>query len=110
MPIAKLFQRILETRRLAQQTGPLALAIAIPVQKSLSPQVISMHRAEARGYIRGKTTPVVQAELNRLLGDHSAISADTRLAVAAEITERVVRRVLDELIRGRMVTTYRKAA
>ena len=107
MPVLQLVTQLLAARRLAQLVRGLAPTLAEPVQKSLSQRVGSMPRAEARGYIRAKTTPVVQFELALR---EPRLSTLNRQALAAELTERIVQLVLEDVVRGRTQRVPGRAA
>jgi hypothetical protein len=111
MPVVQLLTQLLAGRRVARGVRTLAEVLAAAVQPSLSPRVLAMHRAEARGYIRARTTPVVETEMGRLVLAEPALSSSRRAKIAAELTEQVVQLVFSEVVRGRALrTNLRKAA
>jgi hypothetical protein len=111
MPWSKLLARIRDARWLGENLRPLTLDLAEQVRSSLSFRVLAMPRAEARGYIRAKTTPIVQRALGSVTAAHPALATELVARVARELTDRVARQVLDDVIRGKvLIQGVRRAA
>jgi hypothetical protein len=111
MPWSKLLARIRDARWLGQNVRPLTLDLAEQVRASLSFRVLAMPRAEARGYIRAKTTPIVRRTLGSVTAAHPALTRELIARVADELTDRVARHVLDDVVRGRvLIQGVRRAA
>jgi hypothetical protein len=107
----KLLARIRDARWLGQNLRPLTLDLAEQVRSSLSLRVLAMPRAEARGYIRAKTTPVVRYALSSVTANHPALTSELVARVAGELTDRVTRQVLDDVVRGKvLIQGVRRAA
>jgi hypothetical protein len=111
MPWSKLLARIRDARWLGQNLRPLTLDLAEQVRSSLSFRVLAMPRAEARGYIRAKATPIVRRALGSVTAAHPALTSELVTRVAGELTDRVARQVLDDVIRGKvLIHGVRRAA
>jgi hypothetical protein len=111
MPLSKLLARIRDARWLGQNLRPLTLELSEQVRASLSFRVLAMPRAEARGYIRAKATPVVRHALGSITSEHPALAAQLVTRVTGELTDRVARQVLDDVVRGRiLIQGVRRAA
>jgi hypothetical protein len=111
MPWSKLLARIRDARWLGQNLRSLTLELAEQVRTSLSFRVLSMPRAEARGYIRAKTTPVVRSALSSAIADHPALTSELLARATVELTDRVARQVLDDVVRGKvLIHGVRRAA
>jgi hypothetical protein len=109
--IAKLLARIRDARWLGQNLRPLTLELAEQVRDSLSFRVLSMPRAEARGYIRAKATPIVRQALGSVMASRPAVTPELLARVTVELTDRVARQVLDDVIRGKvLIHGVRRAA
>ncbi len=98
----------LSRRQLTQKGVELAEAIRTPVRE-LSERASRMQRAEGRGYIRAKTTPILAAQLS-LLARQGEFSARELSLLADDVAERVVRLVLDDVTRAKPRAAYRRAA
>ena len=108
---SKLLARIRDARWLGQNLRPLTLDLSEQVRASLSFRVLSMSRAEARGYIRAKATPIVRRALGSVAAEHPALATELVTRVAGELTDRVARQVLDDVVRGRvLIHGIRRAA
>lgn len=98
-------------RRLEEAAGEIARSLRTYVAAGVAlPVVAAMSRAEARGYIRGKATPLVVSAVDALDCRRTADAA-TRLTLIDLATQRVAHLVLTEIERrlspGR---TLRRAA
>ena len=111
MLLTKLLARIRDARWLGQNLRPLTLELAEQVRCSLSFRVLAMPRAEARGYIRAKTTPIVRQALGSVTAERPALTAELVARVAGELTDRVARQVLEDVVRGKvLIHGVRRAA
>ncbi|HEX4129723.1 MAG TPA: hypothetical protein VHZ24_06745 [Pirellulales bacterium] len=79
--------------RVAQE---LAVAAAPAVRATLQLELVPAHHAEACGYLRGKTTPQVRQQLAAFC-DRLPASLASQLQV--EATERVIRLLIDDVLR-----------
>jgi hypothetical protein len=97
------FRRHIDTTRVAHELAGVCLpTVRSQVAKGLLPRA----RAEARGYIRVKSGSLIHSHVERYLlsnGVHESVRPQLR----AEITQRVVHLLVDELLR---VGGTRKAA
>ncbi len=96
--------------RLAQEIAITARAL---LRRSVDASRLPESRSEARGYVRAKSTPHVRQALGLHLVNIEHTVTDEQLNwLHAEATERVVRLVLDDLLRRRHVADehLRKAA
>lgn len=102
MAYMKLLARVRLIRHLRKHERTTADRLAGLVQSSLGPAVLTMPRGEARGYIRAKITPAVRQTLASVRAQAPGLPPAVLDAYAAALTDRVVRQVLGELLRGRM--------
>jgi hypothetical protein len=73
--------------------------VAEQVRSQAGGKALTMPRSEAIGYIRAKTTPVVQAQLDALWPNWPTLEMDLRTTLADDVTERVVQVVIEEVTR-----------
>jgi len=107
----KLLARIRDARWLGQNLRTLTLDLADQVRTALSYRVLAMPRAEARGYIRAKTTPIVNVAMRSIVAEHPALTGELLARAASELTDRIARQVLDDVIRGKvLIQGVRRAA
>ena len=71
------------------------------MQKNLSDRVYFMPRAELRGYIRAKTTTLVQGEMTRLLREEPNLAVAQQTKLATDLTDRVVLLVQSDIVHAR---------
>lgn len=105
-----LLARWLIVRRLAALARELADAAFGPVRQAAAARALAMPRPEAKGYIRGKATPIVDRCVTVALASGPAIGDAARLQLAEKVTERVVRLVLEDVLRTRAAASLRRAA
>ena len=85
------------------------MAIAAQVRDAALGRARDMERAEARGYIRAKATPIIARQLLIYRPQLSDLDSTTLLALAADVADRVVRLVLDDAVRLKVLTTKKVA-
>ena len=106
-----LFALLRDLRRFQYQTRSVLGKLAEEVNRSLGGDVLGMHRAEARGYIRGKTTPVVQAAHAELKLLFPRLPQATLDRFALEASDQILKQVLEDVLRGKMQSySQRRAA
>lgn len=74
------------------------------------PRVNSLPRAQARGYIRAKSTPVLSPLIERAIHRDDRLVCERSHALLELAQDEMVHLVLDELARAALRERYRKAA
>jgi hypothetical protein len=112
MLLSNLFRRWHTSQRQVPVSREMAIAASRQVWQNVAHLHIPYERAEARGYIRAKTTPIVEAHLNAFYAANPKFDTSVRAELGANVTERVVRLVADEFTRVRALaaTQQRRAA
>ena len=101
----------LVARRVPTLAKELAEAVVGPVRHAVGSRAGAMPRAEAMGYIRGKATPIIDDYLAIALRTKRGVSSTTRLQLVEEVSDRVVRLVLEDVLRAKwMPAPVRRAA
>src|SRR5271155_2328157 len=101
MALWQLLTRLQASQRLTHRARGRVPNLTEPLRQSLSPSVWSMSRAEARGYIRAKATPIILAELQRLTLGQPRLFEARRPDLTADLSERLVHVVLEDVFRVR---------
>jgi hypothetical protein len=109
MPMPSLFRPFPAQQKVAQKSVELAVAITAQVRDAVSPKAKEMDRAEARGYIRGKATPIIAHQLSVYRPQLCELDDDALQALAADVADRVVRLVLDDVVRSKVLSTRKVA-
>jgi hypothetical protein len=91
------------SRQIAGRTYPL-------VRETIDPQAVPIPRAEARGYIRAKATPVIRSQVKALLAAEGRLAAGLEPLLVAHAGERVVQSILADLSRDKARQAPRRAA
>jgi len=110
MPVLKFVARLRDHLRLSNRLDALATTVSQRVRQELPKSVASMPRAEARGYIRARSTPIVREALQSLAGDHRSLSRNALDRYSTELNDRVTKLVLDEVVKARTWYNTRRAA
>lgn len=79
----------------------LALAVAEAVRGHVGHAVHDLPRAEARGYLRARSAPVVAAHVKQLVDARPVLAGRLAARLQAEAHEAVVRLLVDEVMRDR---------
>ena len=109
MPFPSLFKPFPFNHRVAQKSAELAVAITAQVRDAVLNRAKDMDRAEARGYIRAKATPIIARQLVLYRPQLEELDGDTLVALAADVSERVVRMVLEDIVRLKVLANRRAA-
>ena len=91
------------SRQLAQRTYA-------PVRDSVEGRTAGMSRAEARGYVMAKASPIIRAELAVLVGRTPKLKGGLQRTVLHSASDRVVQSVLADINREKTRLTLRRAA
>ena len=94
--------RIRDRRWLVKNTNALTAQWTDAVTPTLSAQVLRMPKAEARGYIRAKAMPVVEAELARIVLQRPGLNGAVEPLFIQGLIERIIRLALDDIAHGRV--------
>lgn len=105
----QLIQRLQEASWLSHMSRKLADRCRARVARSLTPRVYSMSRAEARGYIRAKVTPVLLTEFATVLARDPDITRGEQQIILQRSSDLLVREVMETALRGATIE-LRKAA
>lgn len=97
-----------DRRWLEKQANTLASRLTELVTPTLSPVVLHMPKAEARGYVRAKCRPVVDAEVAQLAAGRPGLK--NAGAAVQTLIEQVIRMVLDDVAHGRVHRGERRRA
>jgi hypothetical protein len=101
-------RRSSERLRVAQE---LAVLLAPTLRASIARGSLPVDRAEARGYVKALSTPIVRKQVSRYFELSASDNTAARATLHQEISERLVRLVLDEALRSRRTKVQtRKAA
>jgi hypothetical protein len=98
--------RTLEVMRLAQQV---AVAVGPTVRESALTGSLPLGRAEARGYLRAKSTPAIRPRVEEA-ARQAELSHAAKEMLFEEAADRTVRLVLDDLIRIRVRQVHTRRA
>jgi hypothetical protein len=89
----------------------LAVALVPSVRIEIERGSLPDARAEARGYVHAKCTPLARRQVAQYFELTGTTSNHSRDDLRVEVTHRVVRMLVDEMLRGRKVAHEpRKAA
>ncbi|HEY5313497.1 MAG TPA: hypothetical protein VIK18_13310 [Pirellulales bacterium] len=102
--------RVRDRRWLATHANALAAKLTASVTPTLSAQVLGMPKAEARGYIRAKAMPVVEAELERIVLERPALRGGVQPLFVQGLIERIIRLGLDDVAHGRVLRREQRRA
>jgi hypothetical protein len=80
------------------------------IRETIDPQAVPIPRAEARGYIRAKATPVIRSQVKVLLAAESRLAAGLAPLLVAHAGERVVQSILADLSPDKARQASRRAA
>jgi hypothetical protein len=109
MSLPSLFKPFPFNHKVSQKAAELAVAITAQVRDAALDRARDMDRAEARGYIRAKATPIIARQLLVYRPQLADLDDSVLVALAAEVSERVVRLVLDDAVRSKVLATRRVA-
>ena len=80
------------------------------VVERIVPRVHTLSRAQARGYIRAKSTPILMPMVERAIHRDDRLTIEALNRVASLARDEMVHLVLDELARAALRDRYRRAA
>lgn len=103
MAVPTLFKPFPFNHKVHQKAAELAVAITAPVRDAALARAKDMERAEARGYIRAKATPIIARQLQVYRSQLTDLDPASLPALAADVAERVVRLVLDDVVRSKVL-------
>ncbi len=109
MALPSLFKPFPFNHKVSQKAAELAVAITAQVRDAALDRARDMERAEARGYIRAKATPIIARQLLVYRPQLADLDESVLVALAAEVADRVVRLVLDDAVRSKVLATRRVA-
>ena len=110
MGIKERIIRLCNGPSIAELSRQLAQRSYASVRESVGPHVLEFSRAEARGYVRAKSGPVIRAEARLVAGRNRGLSQASVAAVVAQASDRVVQSVLGDLNRQRARPALHRAA
>lgn len=102
------FRRV--DREIEQLAGETARRSQAEVALVLGPRVRRMGLAEARGYIRARSTPTLKRHLQIMLRDLGASKHPHRPAILARAAEMLVQQQMGVLVRHSVAVAPRRAA
>lgn len=103
MPLPSLFKPFPTSQKVSKRAAELAVAIVAQVRDAALGRARDMERAEARGYIRAKSTPIIARQLAIYRPQLADLDAGTLAALAADVSDRVIRMVLDDVVRSKVL-------
>jgi hypothetical protein len=95
--------RLRDCRWLEKNANVLAVELTAQVTPKLSAQVLHMARSEARGYVRAKSLPVIEAALERIGVERPALHGAVSASFVQRLAERIIRLALDDVAHGRVL-------
>lgn len=110
MGLIGLLAGLWSAQAIAEVSRQIAQLSYATVRESVEGRTNGMSRAEARGYIRAKSTPVIRTEVETALARHSSLKESARQALVTQATERVVRAVHSDVLRQPTRQVVRRAA
>ena len=110
MGIVQLLTRGKTDRLIESLAGQIAANCHQAVQKRLGPQVASMGRAEARGYIRARAAAVIADEVEHALASQPQLPWTYQDELRLRATNQVVQRVTHDLFFAAPHQQIRRAA
>ncbi|HEX4149730.1 MAG TPA: hypothetical protein VHY20_12115 [Pirellulales bacterium] len=102
--------RLRDCRWLEKNANALAVQLTAQVTPTLSAQVLRMSRSEARGYVRAKSTPVIEAALEQIASVRPALQNSVPAAFIQRLAERIIRLALDDVAHGQVLRTEQRRA
>jgi hypothetical protein len=102
--------RVRDRRWLVKNLNALATQVTAAVTPTLSAQLLGMSRAEARGYVRAKAMPAVEAELDRIVLERPVLRGAVEPLLIQGLIERIIRLALDDVAHGRVLRGEQRRA
>ena len=94
---------------LKNRAAELSIAVAAKVRDRTWNAARDMERAEARGYVRAHVGPILAMHLKAMSQGTPQPSASALDWLRQDVTERVVRQVLDDVVRAKVLAARRAA-
>jgi hypothetical protein len=108
--LSQLIKKWLVTDHLGAMAERVACRSRLAVWQRVMHRIDTLGPAEARGYVRARATPVIEAETNRLIEQEGARVAQVRDRIVAGATETLIGMIVTQLEQRRLAQPRRWVA